>query len=1057
MLIFDFKLNICYFYRLILFLLNMRKLLLTCLLSIGTLISAQITLGSGTTSGGVSTSVATVPWSTYYGYSYAQQILTKANVNATTAGNITGLKFYLGASSVITNSNDVVVYLGLTNKDSFTSGTDWIPATSLTQVFSGTVTNNAGVVEITFPTPFPYDNVNNLVIAVDENKANDDGGERFYTYSNGANKTLYYRNDSTNPNPASITQTGTRSATQSVVTLLGLTPSDVPTCPSVSAPAAAATGVSVTPAITWGAISNATGYRLSIGTTAGGTDVLNNADLGNVLTYTPATPLGYNKQYFYTVNAYNGAIPSAGCAERSFTTLNIPCPTVSAPASAATGVSLTPTITWGAVTAATGYKLRVGTTAGGTDVLNNADLGNVTSYTFSTPLLNSTKYYYSINSYDGTTASASCSERNFTTVCGTLPAPFLESFNSGTLPNCWSNSSTNNTSYSLWQFTGTQDYGTTGIGASGTVAFVDASSPYTGVHDVTLTSPQISLAGLTVPYVQFKWFKNHATVAGGTQPAYDNNQLTVQVKDVTGSTWETVFTSSANSTLWRTEGIALPAAYNGTTVQVRFVVDKDVAGNGYFYDNLLLDDVEVKEAPTCLSPITPVVTATTTTTATIGWTAPATAPASGYDIYYSTVNTAPTAASTPNMTAIAATSYVINDAVAASTYYVWVRSRCSANDQSTWVGPVSFALAPANDDCATAVALTVNPDTTCTATTAGNTLGATNSNVPVGTCTGTPDDDVWYSFVAGSAVQTVTLSNVVSTGTSSSTSLYIQVFSGTCGSLTSVQCGTANSTSISGLTVGQTYYVRVYNSNGAGANNSFSICVNTPPPPPANDVCSGAVALAVGGDFNANAIVGSNVSATTDGTTSCQTSRGDNVWYTVVVPASGKVTLEIQAVAGSGFVDSVLSVHSGTCGSLTSIACDDDSGQGNLSLVTVTGQTPGSTLYVSAWRYTGSAGGGSTTGQFRISAYDASLLAASEVSGAKNMIKVYPNPFSDILNISDVSNVKNAMVTDISGRLIKTIANPSSALQLGELKQGMYLVTLEMKDGSKQSFKVIKK
>ncbi len=85
------------------------------------------------------------------------------------------------------------------------------------------------------------------------------------------------------------------------------------------------------------------------------------------------------------------------------------------------------------------------------------------------------------------------------------------------------------------------------------------------------------------------------------------------------------------------------------------------------------------------------------------------------------------------------------------------------------------------------------------------------------------------------------------------------------------------------------------------------------------------------------------------------------------------------------------------------------------------------------------------------------VLSTSETGAAKNSVKVYPNPFSDVLNISDTANVKNILITDVSGRLIKTLANSGSALQLGELKQGMYFVTLEMKDGSRQTFKVIKK
>jgi hypothetical protein len=84
-------------------------------------------------------------------------------------------------------------------------------------------------------------------------------------------------------------------------------------------------------------------------------------------------------------------------------------------------------------------------------------------------------------------------------------------------------------------------------------------------------------------------------------------------------------------------------------------------------------------------------------------------------------------------------------------------------------------------------------------------------------------------------------------------------------------------------------------------------------------------------------------------------------------------------------------------------------------------------------------------------------LATSEVSVNKNDINVYPNPFTDVLNISDIKNVKSVSVMDIAGRLIKNIESPSSTLHLGDLKQGVYLVVLNMNDGSKQTIKAIKK
>ncbi len=87
----------------------------------------------------------------------------------------------------------------------------------------------------------------------------------------------------------------------------------------------------------------------------------------------------------------------------------------------------------------------------------------------------------------------------------------------------------------------------------------------------------------------------------------------------------------------------------------------------------------------------------------------------------------------------------------------------------------------------------------------------------------------------------------------------------------------------------------------------------------------------------------------------------------------------------------------------------------------------------------------------------APTLGTGEILYKDKGIKVYPNPFVDVLNISDVSNVKSIFIVDAAGRLVKTIATPASQLQLGELKEGLYLVTLEMKDGSKQTFKTIKR
>lgn len=269
--------------------------------------------------------------------------------------------------------------------------------------------------------------------------------------------------------------------------------------------------------------------------------------------------------------------------------------------------------------------------------------------------------------------------------CPPVPAPFLETFSTGALPTCWINQNPTSTSTNAnvkWKFSGAPGYGTTNNGKpAGTYAWVDASTPYDNEHTVELISRQIDLTGLTAPYVQFEWFKNHLTSATGTLPNYDNNELKLHIND--GSGWVQLWASTSNLDEWRTVGIPLPASYIGATVTLRFTVDKNVGTNPYFYDDILLDQVQVMQAPTCFVPAVLPVSNVTPAGATISWTPPATVPAQGYEYYYSTVNTAPTAATVGTSTM--ATTANIGPLVAGTTYYWWVRSVCSASDKTAWV------------------------------------------------------------------------------------------------------------------------------------------------------------------------------------------------------------------------------------------------------------------------------------------------------------------------------------------------------------------------------------
>lgn len=280
------------------------------------------------------------------------------------------------------------------------------------------------------------------------------------------------------------------------------------------------------------------------------------------------------------------------------------------------------------------------------------------------------------------------------------------------------------------------------------------------------------------------------------------------------------------------------------------------------------------------------------------------------------------------------------------------------------------AAAPANNNCSTATALTVN--TSCV-TTNGTTLGATQS---VAGCAGTADDDVWYSFVATNASQTITV-----TPTTSTFDAVFQVYSGTCGALNSEACidntfaNDPETSTVVGLTPGQTYYVRVYDYYSSSPG-TFTICVTGPATAaPTNDnPCSAIAFPPVTSDCNylEFTTVGATNTAVPGAPSSCIGGSGAanggfsagtlDVWFSIVVPASGTLFITPKPNMGAGRIsDGVMVLYSGTCSSLTQIVCSDDNnfpGTGNdlLPFISATGLTPGSTVFLRFFGYGTSSG-----------------------------------------------------------------------------------------------------
>ena len=92
--------------------------------------------------------------------------------------------------------------------------------------------------------------------------------------------------------------------------------------------------------------------------------------------------------------------------------------------------------------------------------------------------------------------------------------------------------------------------------------------------------------------------------------------------------------------------------------------------------------------PSCLAPAGLTAALSSTTSATISWNASSSA-IDGYEYFVSTINTAPTAGTTPTGTALI-NSVSLTGLTASTTYYFWVRSNCGLGTLSGWSVAGSF-------------------------------------------------------------------------------------------------------------------------------------------------------------------------------------------------------------------------------------------------------------------------------------------------------------------------------------------------------------------------------
>lgn len=195
-----------------------------------------------------------------------------------------------------------------------------------------------------------------------------------------------------------------------------------------------------------------------------------------------------------------------------------------------------------------------------------------------------------------------------------------------------------------------------------------------------------------------------------------------------------------------------------------------------------------------------------------------------------------------------------------------------------------------NDDCPDAIVAQVNDNESCDLLNPGSIFGATNSGVTSGSCGGNPDDDVWFEFTALEEIQIISLINIVG----SSTNLDHAVYQGSCDNLTEVYCSNDTISLTPSLTIGDTYYIRVFSGGSNVETTSFDLCIKKAP---TNIVCEEAVNFCSSDE----GITTSNiVGIPNTGQIACLFTAPNPTWNILQIDEPGEILIQIDQTDDQG-------------------------------------------------------------------------------------------------------------------------------------------------------------
>lgn len=287
-----------------------------------------------------------------------------------------------------------------------------------------------------------------------------------------------------------------------------------------------------------------------------------------------------------------------------------------------------------------------------------------------------------------------------------------------------------------------------------------------------------------------------------------------------------------------------------------------------------------------------------------------------------------------NVPAYNSESYINNNFSVGQEYYIRVFNVAAPLSSSTFGICIRNFRSPVNDLCENAT--TITPATSCT-TLIGTFSGALSQNGP-SSCGLSASQDVWYKFIATDKTLGITLSEVQGLNHG------FEIITGGCnGNVWQCVNNTPSYNSenyfYNNFTIGQEYYIRVFNAAEFLSQSSFNICIQRFPSP-INDLCADARELTPYTTCNETYGFFSG-SMLEDNAPSCAAQAVQDIWYKFKATTT---TMSVQLFAVTG-MNHAFQLFDGGCGG-ASLGCINQNGSGGQEMSTFTNLVVGQMYYI---------------------------------------------------------------------------------------------------------------